>query len=61
MPEANTEISLPKPVARAILELYEVAYSEGQVPDDAMQVISWINEHYPELFNERDFSHLPRE
>lgn len=60
MSEDNSKISMQKANARSILELYEIAYSEGQVPPSAMPLISWIDEHYPELFKERDFSHLPK-
>ncbi|MCW6036837.1 hypothetical protein K4A83_11265 [Spirulina subsalsa FACHB-351] len=44
----------------AIMELYAVAYSEGQVPEGFDWLLHWIEGNYPELFELPEFSHLPR-
>lgn len=56
---AQTDISLPEPMARVVLELYAAAYSEGQAPEEATPLLNWIREHHPRLLEDREFSHLP--
>lgn len=58
--QASTPIYLPESAARAVLELYATAYSEGLAPDSADELIGWIASTYPGLFQESEFSYLPR-
>lgn len=44
----------------AIMELYEVAYSEGQVPESFAPLLRWIAANYPALFELAAFRHLPK-
>lgn len=45
----------------AIMELYDVAYSEGQVPGTFNPLLEWISATYPALFDLPEFRHLPRQ
>jgi len=58
--QMSDEVSLSEPMARAVLDLYATAYSEGQAPDDAQPLLEWIFKHFPRLFEEPEFRWLPK-